>query len=523
MSVAFDHHPLSAANVPNSAGRSSKGVTAWTATGQRPVGLRFLWTMRLVALVALGVSGYLAYVSLTSGKVAGCGSGGVLDCSHVMTTRWSRVAGIPVGVPAAVLYALMLGMLVVPAVGKRINRWRWTGISVAALSAGLAAVWFVGLQIFAVQHLCQYCLVAHACGLALATMVLLRLPAGRKATLLAGGVATLATAGLIGTQLTAAPMETHEVIQHAPAPAAASPATISPDEQPAGEADVPAGDADVFEAPDIFEAPVSLQDKPALPPEPAGEPVGASVGLALVQLFSPSMMFTGQVGGNSNQDSSNQDSSDQETQGDAKPADEPSEQAAERKTVKILNSVRLDVRHWPLVGSPDADYFFVEMLDYTCGHCRATHAAMTETKQAYNGRLAVLLLPTPMDRECNPHASSSGGKTADACELAKLAVAVWRLHPKEFEAFHHYLMTTPPNYQVAYAHAAELVGRETLRKELDSGTPAAYIAKNVSLYNRAGRGQIPKLLFPSTSSVGQITSARTLKNLVERHVVQAAR
>lgn len=508
---ALSAPPASPRSVALTARPSDPSSSAVQAGAVPTVGRRYLWTLRVLAVVGLLVSGYLGTVSLMSGKVAGCGSGSVFNCSHVMTTRWSQFAGIPVGVPAAALYATMLGLLCVPQSFDRLKTLRWSTISFTTLAAGLAALWFVGLQVFWVKHLCAYCLAAHSCGIALAALILWRRPAGLRGTGLAAAAAVLATAGLVTTQVLAAPPVTHEVIPHdAPTQSSIEP-FAAPSETPfaapgetlleaPGETFLEAPGETLLEAPgetpnppaaselDVFEAPVS-RHLPA-----GGRPAVGAWQVAAVQWLHPGTMFTAQV--------------------DAAAA-EPSE----RKTVKILNSVRLDVKHWPLLGSPDADYFFVEMLDYTCSHCRATHEAISQTRAAYGERLGVVLLPTPLDRQCNPHANSSGGQTAEACDLAKLSVAVWRLKPDKFEAFHHYLMTTPINYRAAYSHAQGIVGADALKKELDSGTPAAYIAKNVDLYNRAGKGAIPKLLFPTSSAVGEIRSASTLKNLVERHVV----
>lgn len=130
------------------------------------------------------------------------------------------------------------------------------------------------------------------------------------------------------------------------------------------------------------------------------------------------------------------------------------------------------------------------------------------------------MLPVPLDRSCNPHARNSGGPHAEACALAKLAIAVWHLDPTQFAEFHHWLLTTPPNQTAARTYAAKLVGEEQLMKELSSETPSAYVAKNVELYRRAGAGTIPKMLFPKTTSVGEITSTDNLKSLVRQHVIQ---
>ena len=47
-----------------------------------------LWAMRVVALIAVIASGYLAWKTLGSGGEVGCGAG--LDCDEVLASRWSK-------------------------------------------------------------------------------------------------------------------------------------------------------------------------------------------------------------------------------------------------------------------------------------------------------------------------------------------------------------------------------------------------------------------------------------------------
>src|SRR5215813_3777514 len=86
-----------------------------------------LWAARLLIGVALGVSGYLAYVSLTQSTVAGCGPES--GCGTVLQSRWGRWFGLPVsllavGVDTAILGAsFRLGPGVSPALQRR--AWGW--------------------------------------------------------------------------------------------------------------------------------------------------------------------------------------------------------------------------------------------------------------------------------------------------------------------------------------------------------------------------------------------------------------
>jgi uncharacterized membrane protein len=68
------------------------------------------WAMLVASGTALATSCYLAWSSITSSPVAGCGSGSVFDCSHVLHSRWSKIFSIPVSVPAIATHLLLLSM-----------------------------------------------------------------------------------------------------------------------------------------------------------------------------------------------------------------------------------------------------------------------------------------------------------------------------------------------------------------------------------------------------------------------------
>jgi len=193
---------------------------------------------------------------------------------------------------------------------------------------------------------------------------------------------------------------------------------------------------------------------------------------------------------------------------------------ADRKLVSILNGVQLDVTQWPLLGNPNAKYVIVEMLDYTCGHCQNTHAAIQGAMQAYGDQLAVIILPVPLDANCNSQINATSAEHREACQIAKLAIAVWHLSPDRFTQFHNWLMETKPNFAQATVQAESLIDREKLQAELRSSTPSNFITKNVDLYKRASAGAIPKIMFPRTSAVGEMRSKDTLISLIERELGQ---
>ncbi|MEZ6062559.1 MAG: thioredoxin domain-containing protein [Planctomycetaceae bacterium] len=185
------------------------------------------------------------------------------------------------------------------------------------------------------------------------------------------------------------------------------------------------------------------------------------------------------------------------------------------------NQIRLNSRHWPLLGKSDAKYIFVEMFDYTCPHCRNTHVAVQGAFERYGDDLAVIALPVPLNRACNS-AASGGSEHASACELAKLAVAVWRTNPGKYREFHDWLFQSTANTQPATArrHAEELVGADALKEELSKPYADQYIAKHVELYRRVGAGVIPKLMFPGETVTGEMNSTSDLCRRIESQLVQ---
>jgi len=184
------------------------------------------------------------------------------------------------------------------------------------------------------------------------------------------------------------------------------------------------------------------------------------------------------------------------------------------------NQITLDVRQWPLLGKPEARYIFVEMFDYTCPYCRATHQALRGAMERYGDDLAIVALPVPLDGACNRAVTSAIPQHAEACEIAKLAVAVWRVDRKRFTQFHSWLFESAQRRTAdeARRYAAELVGENAIAQELSRPYAGMYIARHVELYESVGSGSLPKLLFPRTTTVGAVESTSTLIDMIQREL-----
>ncbi len=198
-----------------------------------------------------------------------------------------------------------------------------------------------------------------------------------------------------------------------------------------------------------------------------------------------------------------------------KPAPKPTP----KRIVSISGGrTRLNSRHWPLLGKPDAKYIFVEMFDYTCPHCRNTHRAVSGAFNTLKDDMAILALPVPLSSACNGSVRVTNAKHIEACELAKIAIAVWRCNPSKFHTFHDWMFESPVARTAFQArrHGEKLVGKAKLDKELSMPYASQYIAKHVEFYQRAGSGSVPKLLFPRSTINGEVTSPTTLVSLIRQ-------
>lgn len=133
------------------------------------------WVRLLLAVAILG-AGYLAWVAISHGPVAGCGPGS--SCDKVLQSRWAYWLNVPVSIPALLVYLALLGATVL--LQKRPSpdeqRGTWVGIIGLSVIVAGAAAWFVGLQMFIIEAFCKFCLTAHACGFAAAVLLLRHIP-----------------------------------------------------------------------------------------------------------------------------------------------------------------------------------------------------------------------------------------------------------------------------------------------------------------------------------------------------------
>jgi uncharacterized membrane protein/protein-disulfide isomerase len=491
------------------------------------------WTLRGLSFVALLVSGLLAWTSLSpDAALAGCGGAGS-DCDAVLTSRWATWFGLPVSVPAVAVYAgiLAASILIDPRFSPLLRERAWQALILLAVPAAGAGLWFTGLLVFQSDAICPYCLGVHACGLVVAGLVLAGGPIGgshaeqrwihvlsttagarqapAKVAVSARTAAELGLIGLVGVAVLV-------VGQSLTTPPASHRIEEAPEVALEGPPDEPFSFPDVEVPKEESGNPGNGGTPPAMPPEDPTAPGPDE--LVEPEASPPSGVppSTGEV----------------EPVGVGNPVEEPSpgadvdpveptppEERPSRQEILVLNDkVRLDTDRYPVLGHPGAEHVVVDLFDYTCKHCRKLHHQLTEARQRYGDRMAVMAVPVPMNTACNDFVTSNHPDHRLACHYAKLALAVWRLDRGKFEELHEWLLGSDalPAWQESVDHAAELVGgKDVLATEFTGEEVRRMVRNNTLLYRWSGAGQIPKVLIGSAVLVGETRTTDELCNILE--------
>ena len=127
----------------------------------------------LSGVAALLLCVVMSVHTLSGSALVGCGTGSA--CDSVLGGRWSTLFGLfPVsGLAAGVYLAFLIGIGVL-FLSKDAGLKDVASKVLVLLSGAIlgAAVWFIGLQLFAEGALCKYCITAHALGILCAALTL---------------------------------------------------------------------------------------------------------------------------------------------------------------------------------------------------------------------------------------------------------------------------------------------------------------------------------------------------------------
>jgi uncharacterized membrane protein/protein-disulfide isomerase len=406
--------------------------------------------------VAAALAAYLVWVSTQQTGALGCGPGS--DCDRVLGSRWSSWIGVPVSAFGLATYLALLigaGTWVQQLHGeRRLAVWsRWAALCLLNLGA---AAWFTAVQYFLVGAFCPFCMTAHV---AASVGSVLQLRHGyrvlasqwpRKApTPVPPFVSAIAKSALVSSVLLGL-LVAGQVFISKPTHVVASivPATNAPPPPTAAPATTAVATGPATSA--------RVQDKPTA----------------------------------------------------TAPAATAHRPSAGRKFALHNGEFQLDLNEVPLLGPAQAPHVFVSLFDYTCHHCRDMHAHLRHVRQTFAQELAIVAMPVPLDTNCNVVVKRNVAAHAQACDYARLGLAVWRARPSAFDHFDDWLFkpSAPVPLPQARAYAAQLVGQAALDQALADPWIARQIQTDVALYQAnkrvANRADLPQLMLGGTITFG---------------------
>jgi uncharacterized membrane protein/protein-disulfide isomerase len=359
---------------------------------------------------AASIDLYLAWASGSAGPIAGCGPAS--NCHTVLASKWAYWFGVPVSLPALLVYAgLFLTTFWLEAqTPDRQRRRAWAIVAFGSITILGAALWFIGLQLFILKRLCPYCLATHlsAC---LAAVLLLR----------------------------------QFLLQATPLPSAKDKSSPASDTAPLLKLSLGAAallailaGGQVLQSPKTFTTNTVVAGKTPNPVAPH------------FQIFSGKFQF--------------------------------------------------DLGEVPLIGRSNAPCVIVSLYDYSCHNCRDMHGPLLEAYQRFSNQLAIVSLPMPLDGKCNPVMRYTPPPHTNACELARLGLAVWRANRSVMRQFDDWMFSSPvaPKPDAARAFARQLVGAEALDQASNDPWVEQQLHQDISIFDTAyrqfGKGYMPQVI-----------------------------
>lgn len=130
--------------------------------------------------------------------------------------------------------------------------------------------------------------------------------------------------------------------------------------------------------------------------------------------------------------------------------------------------IRFTMGDFPIFGSPDAKNIVAHFFDFTCPACREFHPSLMAAHQPSENATALVMIPVPLDATCNPTIRETSYGHQNACEYARIGLAVWSIRPDAYSMYDQFIFEGqyPPPAGAARGFADQLVGRDNLEAAL---------------------------------------------------------
>jgi uncharacterized membrane protein len=127
------------------------------------------WPIFALAVVGMGLSGYLTYAAWTLKQLAGCTEGSA--CDVVLSSQWATLFGVPTSLWGFFTYALLAAV----AWNKR-TATQWKAAWLVATFGVVYSLYLTGISFFKLEAACPYCLTSLGLFTAIFAVVLFQRP-----------------------------------------------------------------------------------------------------------------------------------------------------------------------------------------------------------------------------------------------------------------------------------------------------------------------------------------------------------
>ena len=127
------------------------------------------WPILGLAVIGMGVSGYLTYSAWALKQLAGCTEGSA--CDIVLSSQWSMLFGMPTSLWGFLTYALLAAI----AWNKRTEA-QWKTAWLVSFFGVLYSLYLTGVSLFSLDAACPYCLTSLGLMSAIFAVVLFQRP-----------------------------------------------------------------------------------------------------------------------------------------------------------------------------------------------------------------------------------------------------------------------------------------------------------------------------------------------------------
>jgi len=417
--------------------------------------------VRVLLFLAAVITGYLALAALSQAEnIPGCGSDS--GCDKVLNSKWAYWLNIPVSLPGLGLYAVFfISTFGIKAGNREKAKRSLNTLTLCASSVIAAAVWFVGIQAIAIKSFCPWCCTAH--GLASLAAILFIKQAGTVSKKLSVRL-NLGGAGVVAAGLVAV--------------------------------------------------------------------------IAAVQVFSTSDDYWNkQLASNKTNEVKEATKTNtfpvasQTLNNQTNVSSKVSQATTAEKTIKSeetpfpipKTNLSLITSKLPVIGNRNATNRFAVMFDYTCHHCRKLHSFVRQIIPKYENKLSCIMIPMPLDSKCNPLIKTTHADHINACNYAKICLAVHQIAPDKYDEFDKWLFNDHnkiKSYSSVLKYAEGITSKDSIIKAMDSQLVLDQLATNIEVYKLNSKNGdtsiMPQAIIKSRVMFGPPPSAEALESLLNQ-------